>query len=350
MDFRIKTLISSMVFLSTTPSAASDVVYAPAFCEPSALTVFVKNKTSEAQRLWTQVRFGSEIQELHHDLDPKSTIKIRGTEFLPAKMAFSLKAWSKNSLQITASCDEGGSTPLSDVTSPAQSHALPSGVQAVKIHVLNLFLKSQTVHLKAFNRYGLVVDEKTVSLNNYYDTETLKWSFKTDVSRIEIAGPERFHSLLFYDSFGTEKPSPAMALKPVELAPAVQNKYFLVSTKDPRPEEAFVVAISDTEMIEIAREQIRNPALEKIIVAGIELGSGGYNRAFLSRDKSPYSWSVNRVDAFADFAHIDCDGSPDLTEERLLQKLEAGGRICFWRYRVVRELTASEVATGKLKP
>ncbi len=69
---------------------------------------------------------------------------------------------------------------------------------------------------------------------------------------------------------------------------------------------------------------------------------------FFQKDKSPYSWSVNRVDAFADFAHIDCDGSPDITEERLMQKLNEGGRICFWRYRVVRELKAEEVSSGKL--
>ena len=94
--------------------------------------------------------------------------------------------------------------------------------------------------------------------------------------------------------------------------------------------------------------EIKNPMLAKIVVAGIELGNGGFNRALLAKDKVPYSWSVYRVDAFADFAHIDCDGSPELVEERIAQRLSEGGRICFWRYRVVRELKPSEINSGSL--
>lgn len=351
MDLSIKTtlVIASMTLLPWTQAQAADVVYAPAFCPPEALTITVRNKTAEPQRLWTQVRFETDLQELHHDIDAKSQIKIPGEKFLPQQMAFSIKSWEKNSLQITARCDDNASFPLSDLTSPQVSHWLPSGVKSVKLHLLNLFLKSNAVKLKAFGKNDLLLGEKDLILEKYYDTESLKWAFSQNIVRIEVFGNERLHSLLFYDEANTEKISPAVTLKPVSLPVDPQKTYFLVSTKEARPEEAFVIALSDSQQIATAREQIKNPSLEKIIVGGIELGNGGFNRAFLARDKSPYSWSVNRVDAFADFAHISCDGSPDLTEERLLEKLNEGGRICFWRYRVVKELSAQEVATGIFK-
>ncbi|ASD63836.1 BP74-related protein [Bdellovibrio bacteriovorus] len=352
MDFGIKTSIGigSLILITSLTAGASQVFYSPSLCAPEHLTLFVTNKTNEPQRVWTQVRYGAEIDERHNDLEAKAQIKIRGTSFLPEAQAFSVKAWDKNVIQVTSSCDDSFSTPLTDTASPEVTHWLPSSVQSVKLHLLNLYLKPNAVRLKAFNRMGAVIGEKELKLEKYYDTSVFKWNLNQSIARIEVQGAERLHSVLSYDNGSSEQVSPPVALKPVTLPVDTTKTYFLVSTKDPQADEAFVIALDKPETIATAREQIRNPNLEKIVVAGIELGNGGFNRAFLSRDKAPYSWSVNRVDAFADFAHIDCDGSPELTEERLEQKLNEGGRICFWRYRVVRELTAGEVASGKLKP
>ncbi|HEY1078455.1 MAG TPA: hypothetical protein VGE46_00085 [Bdellovibrio sp.] len=351
MDLSIKTTLGIISFVTLTSVTAhgADVVYVPDFCKPELLTLTVTNKTATAQRLWTQVRFDQEVQETDYDVDAKAQIKILGTQFLRTAMAFSIKSWTANSLQIHASCEGGLSFLLSSVTSPTASHVLPAGTRTVKMHLLNLYLKSNAIHLKAFAASGAVLGEKSLQIENYYDTHTLKWSFAEDVRKIEIVGEARLSSLLFYDADGEFKNSPA-SFTTAPLTVDTTKTYFLVSTKTGRPDEAFVIALDDPAKIATAREQIKNPSLEKIIVAGIELGHGGFNRAFLARDKSPYSWSVNRVDAFADFAHISCDGSPDLTEERLLQKLNEGGRICFWRYRVVRELKPTEINAGRLLP
>ncbi|KHD87930.1 MAG: hypothetical protein OM95_11705 [Bdellovibrio sp. ArHS] len=351
MDLGIKTslTLSAWILVFGLSAHASEVVYLPAYCEPERLTVFVTNKSFEPERLWAQTRFEQEIQELHYDVEARSQIKIRGSEFLPTKMAASFKYFSK-SLQVTSSCEGSPSIPLTSTVSPLATHYLPANTKSVKMHLLNLFLRSNSVQLKAFNKAGTLVDEKSLLFENYYDTESFKWSFSQPVVRIEIKAAERLHSLLLYDANGTEKSSPSVSLTPVILEPPPQQTYFLVSTKDARADEAFVVGFTDQSQIKTAREQIQNPSLEKILVAGIELGHGGFNRAFYGKDKAPYSWSVNRVDAFADFAHIDCDGSPDLTEERLMSKLNEGGRICFWRYRIVRELTYEEVRSGKLTP
>lgn len=352
MDFGIKTFITlgSLILLQSLPAVASQTFYSPALCAPEELTVTIVNKSRTFQRIWTQVRLDEELDEIHQDLEAGETVKIRGTSFLNEKQGFSVKAWDRNTVSVTSSCAESFSTPLTDLTSPNVSHWLPGSVKTVKLYLLNLYLKSNAVKLTAYNRDGTVLGEKNLTLEKHYVTHEVKWTLSDEITRIDVKGTERLHSLLFYDSGLGEQVSPATALAPVYLNVDRSKTYFLVSTKDASPNEAFVIALDAPDTIATAREQIRNPGLEKIVIAGIELGHGGFNRAFQARDKAPYSWSVNRVDAFADFAHIDCDGSPDIVEERLLKKLNEGGRICFWRYRVVRELSAEEVASGKLKP
>lgn len=343
-----KAIIYGIMLISST-SLASETVYAPGFCEPSELTVTIKNKTKEMQRAWSQVRIDEEIQEQHFDLTAGSQIQIPGERFLSLKQGFAFKTWDKSSLSISANCAGSLNYPLNETTSPEVTHYLPSGITSVKMQLMNLFLKAQTIKLRGYGKFGNLLGQKEIIIEKYYDTSALKWTFSEEVMRIEITGEQRIHSLLSFEEKSVEKISPALP-KAVSLTPALKKNYFMVSTKGANPEEAFVIALDDPQQISTAREQIQNKELEKIIVARIELGHGGFNRALSAKDKSPYSWSVYYVDAFADFAHIDCDGSPDLTEERLPQKLsEGGGRICFWRYRVIKELTLDEVASGKLR-
>jgi hypothetical protein len=262
---------------------------------------------------------------------------------------FALKSLNSKAFRFSLSCEEGPTWTAGSLTSPQVTHYVPDGSRSFKIYLSNLFLKKQKVSLRAYSKTQNLIAEQEITLENSYDTKTIKWSLTEDVSRIDVVGTDRLHSDIFFIQNNKEIQSPGLVGHPTRLPASEEKTYFLVSTKSASTDEAFVIALDDPAKIATAREQISNPSLEKIIVAGVELGDGGYNRAFLSRDKSPYSWSVNRVDAFADFAHIDCDGSPDLMEERLEQKLSEGGRICFWRYRVVRELTLEEVRSGVLK-
>lgn len=239
---------------------------------------------------------------------------------------------------------------IGDLTSPKVTHQFSTPVKTVKIYLLNLSLQTNSIKLKAYDAGGNFLGEKQTSTLKYYETITFKWSLPQPVARIEVEGQQRLSSVILYDDHSIEKSVPAQVARPVPLSADPNKTYFLVSTKEARPEESFVIALDDSKMIETARDQIKFKDLEKIVVAGIELGHGGFNRAFYSKDRSPYSWSVYRVDAFADFAYIDCDGSPDLVEERLMQRLNEGGRICFWRYRVTRELSLQEINSGYLIP
>ncbi|MEN0058344.1 MAG: hypothetical protein AAGB31_05880 [Bdellovibrio sp.] len=349
LSFKTSLSLSSWILLSTfSLTAGAETLYAPAYCSPKELTLSLRNPTSELQRAWVQKRVGDEIQEVSYDLAAGEKLLLWGVDFLQPAEAFTLKSWSAQGVKAEVQCGKTLKIPLTGTTSPQVTHLLPTGVREVRLHILNLFLQSNQIKLSAWNKLNKLVEQKTLSIKNSYDTETLSWSFSQDIARIEVHGAARLHSLLFYTlADNSEKFSPGVALQPLALNPSPEQKYFLVSTREARPEQAFIIALTDPEKIATARLQITNPLLEKIIVARITLGHGEVNRAMGAADKSPYSWSVSDVDAFADFAHIDCDGSPDLTEERLWQKMSEGGRICFWRYRIVRELSVEEVKTGR---
>lgn len=346
----------TLVCISGHFALGAEVFPVPGFCNPSELVATLDNSTSSAQRVWTQTHLEGQVQEVFYELPVRTKMKFAAESLeLPlnpdgsSRRGFSLKSYEKNKVKGTAYCPGHVSVPLSSLTSPEVAHPLPQGVANVDIHILNLFVNPQKIQLKAVAQSGVVLATTELQIEKYYDTKFLSWSLPPGVRRIEVVGEQRLQSWLFYPGKTEKQFSPAMSLRPRQLAANPAKTYFLVSTQESRPEESFVVGIEDLDHIAVAREQIRNPQLAKILVARISLGHGEHNRSFSSKDRAPYSWSVSEVDAFTDFAHISCDGSPELTEERLLEKLNEGGRICFWRYRIVKELSVLEVSSGQLR-
>lgn len=349
MDFGIKTFLSTAALglLLSLPAFGAEVFYVPAFCEPSLLKIHVQNPSSTAQRLWTQVRGTTELEELHFDFDSFEKRTISGEEFLGLSQGFSIKTWQPGILKISVQCDQESLIPLGQTTSPEVTHYFPRGVRSVKFNIQNLAWQSHPVLLTAYSLGGAVIGSRHFDLKDY-DTQAFKWTLHEDMARVEVRSEGRLHSWAFFPNGVSESFSPGVSLKPVVLEPDLSKTYFLVATRDARPSESYVVGFSDPEQIKTARAQINTTGFEKILVARLQIGHGGFNRNYFSKDHAPYSWSVSEVDAFADFAHISCDGSPDLVEERLMQYVNDGGRICFWRYRIVRELSASEVSSGFL--
>lgn len=350
MELRLKTFIMITSILVSMHSVANafETFPVPAACNPQDMKVVLVNDTATAQKTWLQVRGNGDIDELEVNLEAHSKTKVAGTEFLKTTQSFSVKAANSDAIQAILQCKDQNEILISSHTSPTVTHLFPQHTQSLKISLLNLYLNSNNVTLKALSPDGKVVAIKKITLDNSYDTESFKWILPSPVARLDVRAEERISSVVFYENQGVETQSHSIALTPATLFPDYKKTYFLVSTREEHPDAAFVIALDDAQKIATAREQIKNPKLEKIVVARIGEGHGGFNRAFLSKDKSPYSWSVTDVDNFADFAQIDCDGSPDLVEERLERKLADGGRICFWRYRVVKELSPIEIATGLL--
>lgn len=121
--------------------------------------------------------------------------------------------------------------------------------------------------------------------------------------------------------------------------------YFLVGPRTGTA-DSFIVKITDEKMVERARDLIRNPQKEKMLFARIQKDHQGFNRNWSKSEKSFWSWSTVEVTNFADLGSTACNGIPQVVEDRMDHWVEDPGQICFWNYRVKKELTALEVSTG----
>lgn len=118
------------------------------------------------------------------------------------------------------------------------------------------------------------------------------------------------------------------------------SAYFeLVSNQDEA--DTMIVKIENPTLIAKARELISLPRHEKILIGDIELGSGGFNFNRASGKSHPWSWHVSRVTSFSDFASTACNGLPQFVEDRVRSWVKDPGRICFWTYRIKREIRAN---------
>lgn len=121
--------------------------------------------------------------------------------------------------------------------------------------------------------------------------------------------------------------------------------YFLMA--DNLHSQSFVVRLEDSQQIEQARAQIKDPAglLPRILSARVTYKPQNHNRNFASQNKTTWSWHIEQVYTFADFGSTACNGSPEMIEELLLPFIENSGIICFWNFHVVKELTPAEISS-----
>lgn len=143
--------------------------------------------------------------------------------------------------------------------------------------------------------------------------------------------------------------SPAVAMvnfnsAPVPLSPPAEGHFFLLTNS--QKNQSYVVNITNPELVTEARDQIQNPLSTsgRILIGQVGKNSGGFNRDFNDTKKTPWTWHVDTVLHFAELASQDCDGSPEMLEEMALPWIENSGVICFWNYKVTKELTASEIS------
>jgi hypothetical protein len=114
--------------------------------------------------------------------------------------------------------------------------------------------------------------------------------------------------------------------------------YFEVQNRE-KNDDSFVIHLTDPVMIEKARSVLANPKSEKIVVGEVKAGFGNHNINLNSRDRAPWSWHVSRVSSFSDFGSTACNGLPQIVEDRAESWVQDPGRICFWTYRLKREIS-----------
>ena len=131
---------------------------------------------------------------------------------------------------------------------------------------------------------------------------------------------------------------------PVTMSPPTDGHFFLLTNS--QKNQSYVVNITNPKLVSEARDQIQNPnsTSGRILIGQVGKNSGGFNRDFNDTKKTPWTWHVDTVLHFAELASQDCDGSPEMLEEMALPWIENSGVICFWNYKVTKELKASEIS------
>lgn len=349
MDFSIKSFILITSVCITLNSHAKTFIIPSGLCANEVSQIEIDNRNNQNQRFWIQLRNsenGGQISEYRYDVQGKKNLKVELSEYRPFDQMVSIKTYSDD-LYFRLTCLEKPtqwSLPLQSKLNPDFQYMIDTN-SSQKIILTNMQLRPQNVKLRFLGEMGRIIQENQIRLEHPYVTLTSSVPQIEGVRSVEVVGEWRMSAYLRKANNQFAKD---LSDRIIRTSVPQDRSYFLVKPKDEKSNDSYIVAITDPVMIQKAREQIMNPTLEKIVIARATMESTIMNRNLLDPLKTPYSWSVLTVDAFADFAHIDCDGSPELVEERLEQVMNAGGSICFWRYRITRELTPEEINRGFL--
>ncbi len=214
-----------------------------------------------------------------------------------------------------------------------------------KLWIQNIYDGQNKIHIELISEKMKVIFSEDLFLKSFEQFSYKNILFKQPWAALRISAENRFAAFNL-TSKGSEGPL-LLNLQKSQVNPTAF--YFLVAPRENSAEsnrESFIVKMTDESMAERARELIANPRLEKMLFAKIEKGHQGFNRNWSKKDKSFWSWSVTRVTNFADLGSTACNGGPQIVEDRINSWLDDPGQICFWNYRVKKELSADEVARG----
>lgn len=213
-----------------------------------------------------------------------------------------------------------------------------------EVWLQNLFTDENQFLIEYQNKKFQTLDTEVINLASLSSTSVL---LKTNLawSYFRVSAKNRF-SAFNLNASGSEGPT---LVQPQTSFIDSNASYFLIGPRTGSGDE-FIVKITNPEMIVKAKNIIANPKLEKIVFGKIQKGFGGFNRNWSKKEKSFWSWSVSEVTNFADIASTACNGIPQVVEDRLSSWLQDPGKICFWNYRLKKEISAEEVAKPRQQP
>lgn len=323
----------SLVFSQVSPALA-DNYSSPILCKLSESYLLVENTSEEPQSLWFQDLGSSPFMEKHYEIAPEATrILALEKDFAEGTSAFAIKTHNK-ALKFTALCHNTKQNWRVDKShSPWKSLKIPAGLKTLRLHLVNLAQTQNPVQIQLNHSSGL-----SLNLPEEFSKTSLEIAIPAGATQLQIRAEGRWGGKAFSES--NQELELEEEIKIIEKVPTTRYFQFRASGSN----ESFVVPLDDAKLINQSLEQIANPDKARLFVARIGKSLSGTNRDLLSPQKAPWSWEVLEAQNYADFAHISCDGSPSVVEERLKDWIQnTGGTICFWNYRVVREVPLTEI-------
>lgn len=335
----MKNLTTLVLILLATSTAASEVFRWPKLCANQ--TVSVENKSDKEQTVWLQEWQKTIQDEVDYTVPAKSKIFITITH----DPSISHQDYSILGLDHTKDLKVETYCNLRDVVT---ADSLEGGVVYYKINpraVNEVQLKNLFPGRNTFFIEDLSLVKKSAPLQiDVEGRDLFKFTLKPEPTStwVKITALERFKSYLNTSS-NVVKPA---LVEPQRSIASTDEKYFLMGSYDNTGDQ-FVIKIKDPVMVQKARDQITNPQLQKIVFAKIALGSQGYNRNMIKKEKSFWSWSVTEVTNISDIGSTACNGFPQMLEDQAEAWVKGLGKICFWSYRIKKELSYDEVTNPK---
>ncbi len=317
--------------------ANAKVVYWPDVC-PEA-TVSIENKTNTNKSIWLQ-KFNSDlIDETEYTLTAKQTVEIEIKKTEPIERYSILHFYESTNLNIKYNCKDL-SYPSTELDGGDLTFKNSKG-RHQKVWLQNIYSSINDVQIEFLNQSKQVIKTKKFQLESQKSLslteDTISWSF------VKISSSQKLVSYLLEED-GAKLP---IEIAPHQLEPPADVTYFLAAPRQ-NNDDSFIVKISNAALIEKARNYILHPESEKIVFATIQRNHQNFNRNMNHPSKNHWSWSVTEVTSFGDFGSTACNGHPQELEDRVDKWVDGIGRICFWNYRLKRELKPEEVKMGKL--
>lgn len=324
--------------LSTTAKAEN--YYTPLLCPLENTYLQVENTTSDVQSFWFQSLGNNPFSETYAEIKAHGHLSLTLSDYYHSgETAIAMKTQVPG-LNFTARCK--GSTlswPLESRISPWKKIEVTEEDSLLNLNLTNLSQQDNTVEV-TFESFWGTLGTQLLTLPAEFKNHAQLLNLPPGTRTVSFHARGRWIGKILND-VSQEIP---LQEETLQLHQIPDSRYFLFASLYPDTKESFVVPMKDPQLIQDTLEQIRQPDLARLLVARIEKSRSGLNRDFSSPTKAPWSWQVAEAQNYADFAHISCNGTPQIVEERLNAWMtETGGTICFWNYRAVRELNSWEI-------
>lgn len=328
--------LTALLICATSVSVEAKVLFWPDLC--TSPTLIVENKTALEKNFWLQRFSADDLDETEYVLTSKQTLKIDLTKQTEAERSALLHFNEANALSVQYEC-EGVTYPATDLDGADLTYKKIQN-RHPKLWMQNTFTGRNAVQVDYRDAAMKVLKGRTIQLDSQETLslveDSINWSYVT------VSSTNRLISYLL-DETGS---SPAVKTVSHVSTPETDGTYFLVNSKN-SDDDSFVVKITDAKLIEKARYYAQHPETEKIVFATVEKDHQGFNRNMSLKTKPLWSWSTTAVTGFGDFGSTSCNGQPQELEDRVDRWIGGVGNICFWSYRIKRELTSTEVS-GRL--
>lgn len=315
-------------------SAFAEVLHWPELCSNG--TLLVQNHDTQKTSVWLQ-KFTAELDsETEYELEPGqeqsiSVDRLEGEHFSLLHFARKIDArFSCGKSIFATSAIEGGvfTFEKKDIE---------------HLWLQNLYTDTNSVEIEYLNKsfqkmYSEKLELKSLASRDFALADRLhNWEY------LKVSSSNRLASFAL-GPLGSVHP---LLARPQLTSVDADSSYFLVAART-GASDSFVVKIKDPALITMARDLIKNPQKEKMLFAKIKKNHQGFNRNFSSPQKNLWSWSTTEVTNFGDLGSTACNGAPQLLEDRVDGWVGDPGQICFWNFRVKKELSAADVASGSL--